>query len=228
MKLDLADYLAFVDYHEREWALLDQTLHRLCNEHPYHSDSGAVHAKLWLIGRSFATGVERHIKSTGTQGSSLTKMATHLLQEHEAVDALFQQVRQLNEPLNLDSLARIVAIHGTFCELVSRIAHGGKVLVSFASKYMHLHAPIVPIYDSWASKQAWRMRRSEGLKSFPTPAGANENYYGYCLCFWQHYSDLRAMTDRVTVRHAESYLLWLAGSQRASDQNEKPPQGSGH
>jgi hypothetical protein len=138
------------------------------------------------------------------------------------VDPLIQQVRQLAEPLDLGKLATIVAVHGKFCDLVSRLAHGGKVLVSFASKYLHFHAPVVPIYDSWAWRQAWRMRRKESLESFPQPEGANASYYRYCLCFWQLYSDLRGITDRVSVRLAECYLLWLASPGEESQPNQPP------
>jgi hypothetical protein len=212
MTIDVGDYLASVESHEREWGLLDQTLYRLCDEFPHHTERGAVNAKLWLIGRSFASGVERHIKSSGTQGSSLGKMAEHLMAHHEQIDPLVQQLRKFVEPLDPDKLSEIVAIHGEFCKLASRIAHRGRVLASFASKYLHFHAAIVPMYDRFAYAQAWRMRRKDGLESFPFPKGGNVDYYWYSLCFWQLYSGLRDTASPVSVRLAESYLLWLASS----------------
>jgi hypothetical protein len=77
-------------------------------------------------------------------------MAEHLMAHHEQIDPLVQQLRKFVEPLDPDKLSEIVAIHGEFCKLASRIAHRGRVLASFASKYLHFHAAIVPMYDRFA------------------------------------------------------------------------------
>ncbi len=143
-------------------------------------------------------------------------MATHLFEHGNEADAAISGLRQLAEPLNTKKLSKIVTCHGRFCALVSRIARDGRELVSFASKYLHFHAPVVPIYDSWAYGQAWRMRNREGLAalshSFPCPSSASTSFYWYCLCFWQLYSELLSRTDDVNVRLAECYLMWLAHS----------------
>jgi len=49
-------------FSEQHGNLLDQTLYDLCKRHPNHTDIGEIAAKLWLIGRGFATGVERQIR----------------------------------------------------------------------------------------------------------------------------------------------------------------------
>jgi hypothetical protein len=49
------------------------------------------------------------------------------------------------------------------------------------------------------------------LRAFKMPADAHHDYYWYLLCFWQHYSDVRALFPAASVRMAEFYLLWLAG-----------------
>jgi hypothetical protein len=41
------------------WQPLDEVLYRLCRDHPYHVDCGAVNAKLCIIGRTYTTGIER-------------------------------------------------------------------------------------------------------------------------------------------------------------------------
>jgi hypothetical protein len=117
------------------------------------------------------------------------------------------------EPLDIDKLTKIVAAHGKFCKLVSRVAHRGRVMVSFASKYLHFHAPIVPMYDRLAYGQAWRMRSRERMNAFSRPKSGNVDYYLYCSCFWQIYSDLSDAVGSVRVRSAESYLLWLADAE---------------
>ncbi len=200
--------------YQSDWALFDNTLYGLCQENPAHSDRGAVNAKLWLIGRGMATGIERHVKASGGMGSSLDKVAGFLHTNHHAVDSLVQRVRQLKEPLDLEKLAEVVSAHGRFCQLVSQLAQRDQVLVSFASKYLHFHAPLVPIYDRYAYAAAWRRRRKQGLEVFPKPEGANLDYYWYCLCFWQVYTSLRALAGAVTVRMAEYHLI---------DINSPPP-----
>ena len=82
--------------------------------------------------------------------------------------------------------------------------------VHFASKYLHFHAPVVPIYDSWVSWQAWRSRRKDALESFTQPRDANSSYYWYCLCFLQFYSELLGRVKPVSARLTECYLLWQA------------------
>jgi hypothetical protein len=105
----------------------------------------------------------------------------------------------------------VVSEHGKFCKLLVQISRDGNVPASFASKYLHFHCPVVPIYDSWAYDQAWRRRKRDGLQAFEKPTDAHDDYYWYALCFWQHYSDVRALVPTATVRMAEFYLLWLAG-----------------
>jgi hypothetical protein len=210
MSLDLLDYRRCVASHQREGVLLDRTLYALCDEHPQHTDPGAINAKLWLVGRGFATGVERQIKSSNSQGSSLGKLAAHLLANGREVDKTIKELRHLAEPLDANKLSTIVSAHGRYCDLVSRIARKKHKLVSFASKYLHFHAPVVPIYDSWVSWQAWRGRRKDALVCFDQPQDANSSYYWYCLCFWQLYSELLARTKPVSARLTECYLLWQA------------------
>jgi hypothetical protein len=192
MDIDRAAYLDCVKYHEREGMLLDRTLYQLCAEHPRHDTIGAVNAKLWLIGRGFATGIERHVRSFGTQGSSLGRVAEHLLRHRVEVDEIVQQLRELAEPIDVETLSKVVALHGQFCKLVSRIANGKKVLVSFASKYLHFHAPLVPIFDTWVYGQAWRMRQKATLVSFSPPKGAASPFYWYCLCLVVSYQGCRS------------------------------------
>jgi hypothetical protein len=210
MKISLDKYREMCRYSKRWGNLLDQTLYALCKQHPNHTHIGEITAKLWLIGRGFATGVERQIPSTRKQGGSLWKMVLHLKKHGKSIDEIVRRLKNVHEPLNVEKLRVVLAEHGRFCRIVSRIAREKHSLVSFASKYLDFHAPIVPIYDSWVGLQAWRMRRKETLDWFKRPEGADANYYWYCVCFWQLYSDLRPHDRYVNVRRAEGYLMWLA------------------
>jgi hypothetical protein len=208
--LDVRHFRSAVDSHAQAWGVTDGVLYDLCRNHQDHGALSAANAKALLIGRTFATGIERHIKSAGSQGSSIGQLASYLYRKSALVDGIIARLRVLKEPLDLQSLPVVVSEHGKFCKLLARICRNGNVPASFASKYLHFHCPVVPIYDRWASDEAWRRRKREGLQTFKKPPDAVDNYYWYSLCFWQHYSAIRALVPTATVRMAEFYLLWLA------------------
>jgi hypothetical protein len=216
--LDVDLFRAAVATHAKDWGVTDRVLYDLCRAQPGHAELSAVNAKALLIGRSFATGIERHIKSSGEQGSSIGQLAVHLHQNSASVDGMISRLSKLKEPLDLRALEVVVSEHGKFCGLLARISRNGNAPASFASKYLHFHCPIVPIYDRWACGEAWRMRNREGLAAFEIPKEAHDGYYWYCLCFWQVYSGIRALVPTASVRMAEYYLLWRAGERRDTAQ----------
>jgi hypothetical protein len=44
---------------QKIWDLGNDTLYRLCAEHPGHTEDHVIIAKTWLIGRAYAAAVER-------------------------------------------------------------------------------------------------------------------------------------------------------------------------
>jgi hypothetical protein len=152
MVLDVNDFRACIEAHRDGWDVVDQILYALCGEYPDHDRLPGVNAKVLLIGRGFATGVERHIYSEGTQGSSIATLVNHLYLNRREVDGIITCLREVREPLDPKKLRAIVSEHGKFCQLISKIARKENSLASFASKYLHFHCPVVPIYDSWACK----------------------------------------------------------------------------
>jgi hypothetical protein len=76
--LNVSHFRSAVDAHAQDWGVTDGVLYELCRDHPGHDALSAVNAKSLLIGRGFATGIERHIKSSGSQGSSIGQLAEHL------------------------------------------------------------------------------------------------------------------------------------------------------
>ena len=209
-KITLDDFRASIESHATEWGLVDHTLYELCRSHHDHNDIATISAKVLFIGRGFASGLERHVRSDQTQGSPIGKMVGHLYDKRDEIDRIIDRLASLVEPLNEEMLALVVSEHGKFCQLISKISRGENKLASFASKYLHFHVPAVPIFDSYASKQAWKMRDRDTLIAFEKPAESHDGYYWYALCFFQHYRHLRAIADDITVRQAEALLLWLA------------------
>ncbi|MHB1423073.1 MAG: hypothetical protein ACYC3I_07740 [Gemmataceae bacterium] len=190
------------------WAVLEETLYGLCRRFPDHADRAGSNAKLWLIGRGLATGVERQIKSTGGQGSAMQTLCEHVYQNRSQVDDIIGRLREAEEPLNEKNLETVVREHGKFCHLLSPILNK-KSPRSFAAKYLHCHCPALPIYDSVASyKLRWVCPWEDGFQLFKQPEEADEKYYWFALWFLPLYRAARELRPGVTVRLLDLYLLW--------------------
>ena len=209
MKVDLADYdKACKDYYAH-WQLLDRTLYALCAEHPGHADAADINAKLWIIGRTFASGIERAVPSTGAQGGSLARVRKQLLKHSEEVEDIFAALRTVAEPLDRDRLKLIVAQHGRFDKLLRKITRKHRSARSFASKYMHFHCPAVPIYDGLSTARLTKLVRwHRDLKVSKAGKHDDEWYRCHVQRLFALYEHLRKNRPRVSVRLVDVFLLW--------------------
>lgn len=190
------------------WSVLDQTLYDLCKKYPGHEDVAGSNAKLWLIGRGFATGIERQVKSTGGQGSSMLSLCEFIHKSHKRIEVILAPLRAIKEPLTPGDLRVIVEQHGRFCGLLEPVVRGTKPR-SFAAKYLHFHCPAIPIYDNVATEALsslgpWR----DDWQLFKKPPMADEWYYWFVLRFWQFYQEAKKIRKDVTVRFLDQFLLW--------------------
>src|SRR5581483_579080 len=108
MGLLVDQYRKSVAYYEKTWKVIDGALYRLCRENPDHARRSSVCAKLWIIGRTYATGLERKVATTGTQGSSMSQVTEYFLNHSAEIDKLFEQLRHLPEPLDPQRLSSSV------------------------------------------------------------------------------------------------------------------------
>jgi hypothetical protein len=170
----------------------------------------AINAKVWIIGRAYATGIERMISSSGAQGDSLGKLAKHLYKNRTTLDSIFNRLLSIKEPLSTAKLKFIVMEHGKFVRLLAEILRDNQSARSFASKYMHFHCPSVPIYDRYANGELRRICHWEdNYEVFELPKGADEEYYYFILRFWQLYKNFRESVGRTNARLIDCYLLWM-------------------
>jgi len=114
-------YHRTVEDYDSRWRLLDDTLYRLCRENHGHSNLEEVCAKLWIIGRTYATGIERQVLSKRTQGSSLSQVADYLHSKAAAVDNILATLKFVSEPLSPSGLRIIVSAHGQLVKLLTQI-----------------------------------------------------------------------------------------------------------
>ncbi len=92
------EYLSDVQDYEATWALTDQYPYELCQNHPAHQDQAVVNAKLWIIGRTYATGIERKIRADGKQGGALSQVADHFLDHTSELESIFGVLASIKEP----------------------------------------------------------------------------------------------------------------------------------
>ncbi len=134
------------------WSLTYQSLRSLCERHPGHTSENEVAAKVWIIGRTFATQIERQVESSGGAGSSLGRVVKLLYEHRGAIDRWISEVPMGERAASFDDvIVKCVQVHARFVKLLETITYKGQSPRSFASKYLHFHRPMVPIYDSVAS-----------------------------------------------------------------------------
>jgi hypothetical protein len=124
---------------------LNSILYRMCRDHPTHRDQGAIRAKIMIIGQSYASGVERHVSGVDT-------LAAVLRGARGWLDAEIDSLRSFrdHEP-RLERIARIADVHARVQSTLSSITRRRHNVRAFVSKYLHFHAPVVPIYNRYAA-----------------------------------------------------------------------------
>ncbi len=208
MTPDLDQYDAACDDYFRRWATFNDVLYAMCRKYPDHTEPGHINAKFGIIGRSFATGLERKMKSRGGQGSTLADVGAFVWKHRKDVKGIFDGLAGVREPLTEPKLATIIAAHGRLTRLLRKMTSGKQSLRSFVSKYMHFHCPAVPIYDTFAEKA---LRKAvpwhDDLMVFGTIRQADPQYQWFCARFWHLYQQLRRRRKGVNVRLVDVYLL---------------------
>ena len=179
-----------------------------CRRYPGHSNEAGVNAKLWIIGRAYATGIERMIPTDGRPGGSMSRISAHLVKHAGQLDDLFGHLRQLNNPLDADKLRTILDVHGQFIAFIQPVVRRDRSARSFASKYMHFHFPTVPIIDSYTKATCRKMIRwQRAYRLFDLPASVDKNYAEYVFRFWQLYQQAVRVGLEPTVKQIDYFLL---------------------
>lgn len=201
----LAAHAAARRSYQTRWQTLDEVLYRLCDRHPGHADRAGVNAKLYLVGRGLASGIERQIQSDRTQGSALRKLGDHLVVNAQALDAAIARLPMTANPTGQD-LQTVIEVHGAVVKLIQPVLHRGTPR-SFVSKYLHFHSPAVPIYDSVVVRNLPGYVTVADVGAWPgaKPAG-DPDYRSYVLCVRALLRRLEAVGGSPTIRSVEWML----------------------
>jgi hypothetical protein len=221
MRFISSEYREAIADYRAKWCGIDQELYELCQQYPGHSDPRGLNAKLWIIARTYATGIERKIATKKTQGSSLTQLSDHMRTHARQLDGLLQGLKEISEPLTPGKFKSIVDCHGRFVTMLKGITRTGQTPRAFASKYMHFHCPVVPIIDSYVAATLPKLVRwHPQLQVFRPAPHADGPYAWYVMRFGTLYETARdalgqsnlagAPESTVSVKHLDYYLMWLA------------------
>jgi hypothetical protein len=205
---DKKQYLSANSRYEAEWSLLDETLYRLCRENSDNSSRLPVFAKVFILGRSYQTEIERQASNHGPDGSSICQVAECLFKHGKNID---KRIGALSGDIEPTDLRAIVDLHGHIMRLLKPIARKLKSPRSFVSNYLHFHNPAVPIYNSYAD---WSLKRlvphDDTLNAFDTPRAADPDYDRYVKRFLRLCFILQENELIVSVKHLNHYLVWMA------------------
>jgi hypothetical protein len=188
----------------RRWSLTYQTLRSLCRDHPGHQSERDVAAKVWLIGRAYATQIERSVKSQGGQGSSLDQVVS-LMHKSDTDEWLTELPDEDGIALTDELIPGCIRVHARLVRLLESITHDSRSPRSFASKYLHFHRPVVPIYDSvasWALGKLVRWRQAFDCDQLGEPEDVIYRQ------FLMHLRQLQGQAHRAGVRPSVRELDW--------------------
>jgi len=123
------------------WITGNKVQYDMCAKYPYHRRKDEIAAKVWIIGRSYMSGIERHSRK------GLVGTVEFFYKNGKAIDALFSSLKAVREPLTVQKVQHVIDIHGKFLTILRKLTRNRNAIRSFASKYMHFHCAAVPIFD---------------------------------------------------------------------------------
>lgn len=213
-RIGKTEYLNAIKRHGQRDGATNEILYYLCQRFPNHAKRGEINAKLFIIGRTYATGIERAIISPKNgQGGSIYCLSDYLFEHCDEINAILRPLKSIKEPLNVKKLLAIIEAHGKLVSLIRPIMRKSSKKKSldtrsFVSKYLHFHCPAVPIYDNNAANCLRRLvpwRDVDPLKD--TPPDADHSYIRYVTRFLKLYQEAMEAGLNPTVKHVDAYLI---------------------
>lgn len=189
----------------------NKILYDMCKNYPYHKDKSEIIAKVWLIGRSYATSIERNKNNKNISDDFYSDVVAPKFKKNNAFDNLLLNVKKLKE-LNENNINIVLEAHKKVIDFIREITQDDKR--SFASKYLHFHFPnLFFIYDSrvagvidsvfrnigYYSKDVERI--SFQLKKYDKTYA---NFFIKCFYFWKF---CKKENLPLNLRQIDSFLI---------------------
>lgn len=155
MKDVVAEYVSWYDDLMKRNVLQDvleasNHMNKLCQEWlPDHTDLPSVMTKVRVVGRSFLTNMERHLKRDEEKLNDGPYLLAVLLHQNAAeVDERIRNLSTATDPWSVDAEQNVINIVQWMQDRIAEVQK--KKMYSFCSKYLFCHTQNVYIYDSRA------------------------------------------------------------------------------
>lgn len=181
----------------------NKMLYDLCKKYPNHNTADEIHAKIWLIGRSYAASVERRSKSNdrNINDDFYDYVIRELIKfnETEKFDDKLKIFER--QKFNEKSLGGLLKLHKELTKFFRKVT--GKEKRSLASKYLHFHNIIFPIYDSRANNSINSIVKGKTQK-----IEGDKNYSSFCQKILFLYNLIEKENgEPSTLREVDTYLI---------------------
>lgn len=194
------------------WDLGNGVLYSLCQEYPGHEKADEIIAKVWLIGRSYATAIERG-KNKGKNEDEKDNRSSDEFYEQDVVNKIKNSEFRIDEGLiEVNSISGGVVVHKQLMDTFQDI--NGQNMRSLASKYLHFHKPdIFYIYDSRAVNAIHKVTPDKSKIALINVNVFDSEYREFCSrCEWlQGYIKVKfGHREKLTPRQLDKLLLKIA------------------
>lgn len=181
-------------------------LYNLCKEYPNHNVPDEIQAKIWLIGRSYAASIERRSKSDNKHIND--DFYDYVIKEF----IKFNKINEFDDKLKMlkgqefgeENIKEILKLHKELTNFFYEVT--GKEKRSLASKYLHFHNPIFPIYDSRANNSINNIVKGKTQKE-----EGDKNYSTFCYKVLFLYDFIKKENKKSpNLREIDTYLIECA------------------
>jgi hypothetical protein len=208
--------VALADY-QRSWAHVDSALRGIVRDHAGPSLAD-IYTKVVLINGVYQVQLSR------THGQGALERVANVLAAAEVELAPAIAKLRSHGTLSLAAVADTMTAHTVILLALEALGkeidpqEPAKIARSFASKYLHFHADIVPIYDSLASNHVarflswsdYRQSLRQIQQSAACPPEGDRAYFNYLLQFSLLYEHLCSLMPPglVSVKGIDQ-MLWV-------------------
>jgi hypothetical protein len=193
----------FENLKDKKWMLGNRVLYDLCKKHPLHENDEEIRAKVWLIGRSYAASIERRKKKNKINDDFYDYVTQEFIKFNKK-KGFDDQLKEISKSrFNEDSLKEILKLHYELTTFFNKIT--GLDKRSLASKYLHFHVPIFPIYDSRAKDSLNQLVKGR------VQIKGDKQYCIFCNKILFLFNRIKEETGRdPTLRQIDTYLIKIA------------------
>jgi hypothetical protein len=196
---------------DEKWKLGNNILYKMCSDYPKHTNPEEIRAKIWLIGRSYAAAIERRTKKEHINDDFYDYVVEEFVKfnKENKFDEKLSKLK--NVEFNEDSIKDIIKIHKELTDFFEKLT--GKEKRSLASKYLHFHCPVFPIFDSRANNSIRKIVKGK-IKKFE----GDEQYSKFCDKMLELCNLIKKESGKTpTSREVDTYLVRVANKEMKED-----------